>query len=163
MSSNGANRNIIWAQSAKVKGLVDTTDGIKFIPPSADNEEETELALINENVTAQTSAAALVKPKAIRPCVVTPDDFVPVPLANTKYEQLILHNAGKPKDESNTFFRPILSSRDSQPVMVYETLYEKNHLHDNNGRRVSTCVQGVACDSAFVMPSNKKTKMMHDS
>ena len=57
MSSNGANRNIIWAESAKVKGLVDTTDGIKFIPSSADNEDETELALINNNVTTESFAA----------------------------------------------------------------------------------------------------------
>lgn len=160
MSSNGANRNIIWAESAKVKGLVDTTDGIKFIPSSADNEDETELALINNNVTTESFAAPLIKPKAVRPCVVTPDDLVSIPRANIKYEQLVLHHADKPKDQGKTLFRPIRSSR--QPVMVYETLYEKKHLCGSKSRRESTRFQGVGCDSAFAMPSNKKTKMMHD-
>lgn len=92
VSSNGAARNSIWAASAKEKGLVNTKDGIKFLPSPNIDEDETELSRINSNAVASnatSSATALVTPKPIRPWVVTPDDFVPVSTGGMNYEQLL--------------------------------------------------------------------------
>jgi hypothetical protein len=89
VSSNGAHKNSIWARSAKEIGLFDTKDGIKYLPPSTD--EETEVSVINESAAASdnSSSNALVIPKPIRPWVITPDEFVPISYESIDYKQLI--------------------------------------------------------------------------
>ena len=89
MGSNGAGRNSIWAESAASYGLVDTSEGIKFLPSSIKSDDEGELAQINEKAVATINDDSLVVPKPIRPWVVTPDGFIAASDEVSDYEQLI--------------------------------------------------------------------------
>ena len=137
VSSNGAARNKVWARTAKEKGFIDTKEGIKFLRPSADKDEE-ELARINNNPSTKDKARALamvVTPKPIRPWVITPDDFIQV-----------TSNKGILRDSDTNLFRP---------VKEYETL-KVTPLIDNKGRRVSVYGGGLYCCPGFTMPGGGK-------
>ncbi|KAL3798831.1 hypothetical protein HJC23_004619 [Cyclotella cryptica] len=129
--AGGTSRNELWSTSARDLGLVNTSNGIRYLPPghkcssfTGDQGESkkceltkvNQIAARNSGSDATSKSATLITPKPARPWVVSPDESVISSDRNDAYNHLILDSQ-------------LVSVRDAAPAYIAVAFAQFKRCH----------------------------------